>query len=273
MTQSKKTDLNGIKAPLRTQPRFQMGRTIVALVLREMSATYGRNPGGYIWAILQPVASIAILVIAFSIILRSPSLGTNFPLFYATAILPLRMFQELSQVTGTSMIYNFPLLGYPRVTYVESFLSRAFLCILTQIMVSSIIFTAIFIGYGIRPTIDFVPVLVAYGAMICLGLGIGLFNCYAIITFPLWKTVWAIITRPLVLISGMFYIYEELPVLAQDILWYNPLMHLTGLTRSGFYLTYRPDYIDLAYVFPCAAVPAFFGALLLYRFAKHILNR
>lgn len=250
-----------------------MTRTILALMLREMSATYGRNPGGYIWAIVQPVATIVILVVAFSIVLRSPSLGTSFPLFYATAVLPMRLFQELAQVTGFSMIFNYPLMGYPRVTYVESYLSRAILCILTQIMVSVIVLAGIYIVEGMRPSINFTPLLMSYAAAILLALSVGLFNCYAIIAFPVWKTIWNILTRPLLLISGLFYIYEELPPVAQDILWYNPLMHITGLTRSGFYTTYNPVYIDLTYVFVFASIPAFFGALLLYRFSKHILTK
>jgi capsular polysaccharide transport system permease protein len=273
MAQSKLSDLNAVKAPLRPQPRFSMGRVILALILREMSATYGRNPGGYIWAILQPVATIVILVLAFSFVLRSPSLGTSFPLFYATAVLPIRLFQELSQVTGFSMIFNFPLMGYPRVTYVESFLSRAILCILTQIMVSVIILFGISIIYGERITIDFRPVLIAYGTTIFLALGFGLFNCYAIIAFPVWKTIWNILTRPLMLISGLFYVYEDLPRIAQEILWYNPLVHITGLNRTGFYSTYSPEYITLSYVYILSIILMFFGALLLYRYSKHILSK
>jgi capsular polysaccharide transport system permease protein len=33
-------------------------RTIVALIMREMATSYGRSPGGYIWAIAEPVAGI-----------------------------------------------------------------------------------------------------------------------------------------------------------------------------------------------------------------------
>lgn len=273
MTQSKISDLEAVNAPLRPQPKFQMARIVLALMLREMSATYGRNPGGYLWAVVQPVATILILVVAFSFVFRAPSLGTSFPLFYATAVLPIRLFQELSQVTGFSMIFNFPLMGYPRVTYVESYISRAILSILTQIMVSVIILVGIYVIEGDRPYIDFTPVLLAYGAAVFLALGVGMFNCYAVIAFPVWKTIWNILTRPLMLISGLFYLYEDLPQIGKDILWYNPLVHITGYNRTGFYSTYSPEYISMTYVFVFGLIPMFFGALLLYRFSKHILTK
>lgn len=60
-------------APRRVKTReFPTFRTVMALVLREMSSRYGRSPGGYIWAVLEPVGTILILSIAFSFMLRSP---------------------------------------------------------------------------------------------------------------------------------------------------------------------------------------------------------
>ena len=46
---------------VRKRPRFQMGRTVVALMLREMATTYGRSAGGYAWAILDPVLGVTLL--------------------------------------------------------------------------------------------------------------------------------------------------------------------------------------------------------------------
>ena len=74
--------------------RFSTLRTVLALMLREMSTTYGRSPGGYLWAILEPAGGIAMMSVAFGLVLRSPSLGTNFPIFYATGYLPFMMYMR-----------------------------------------------------------------------------------------------------------------------------------------------------------------------------------
>ena len=49
---------------------FPTLRTVAALVLREMSTRYGRTPGGFLWALLQPLATVLILGFAFSLLAR-----------------------------------------------------------------------------------------------------------------------------------------------------------------------------------------------------------
>ena len=253
--------------------RFRGARAIIALILREMSTTYGRSPGGYLWAVLQPVAMIVMLTLAFSVLLRSPSLGTSFLLFYASGFLIMRMFQEVVSAVGWAIGFNQALLAYPRVTYVDTLVARGVLSLLTQIMVSAIVLVGIFIYDDVRVILDFAPILLAYGMAILLGFGIGIFNAYASFSFPVYKTVWGILTRPLMLVSGIFYIYEDLPEFAQTVLWYNPLIHLTGLARMGFYADYDPGYISLLYVALVACIPMFFGVLLLRRYSKDILYK
>lgn len=53
-------------------------RSVSALMLREMSTRYGRTPGGYIWAILEPLGMIIILGLAFALLVRVPAMGTSF---------------------------------------------------------------------------------------------------------------------------------------------------------------------------------------------------
>ncbi|WP_430450396.1 ABC transporter permease [Rhodophyticola sp.] len=61
---------------------------MAALILREMSVTYGRSPGGYIWAVLEPAAGIGLLVLVFSVAFEAPPMGSNFAMFYATGMIP-----------------------------------------------------------------------------------------------------------------------------------------------------------------------------------------
>jgi ABC-type polysaccharide/polyol phosphate export systems, permease component len=68
-------------ATLREQrTSFASFRAIMALILREIATTYGRSPGGYVWAVLEPAAGIALLTLIFSAGFRSPPLGTVFSL-------------------------------------------------------------------------------------------------------------------------------------------------------------------------------------------------
>ena len=59
--------------------KFKSARTIMALMLREMTTSYGRSPGGYVWAILEPVGAVAMITLVLSVGLRIriPSQGTS----------------------------------------------------------------------------------------------------------------------------------------------------------------------------------------------------
>ena len=130
--------------PLLKPPRFRTARTIVALMLREMGSTYGMSPGGYIWAVLQPVGMVIILSLAFSLVVRAPSLGTSFILFYATGYLPFNFYADLAAKTGATLRYARALLAYPAVTFMDALLARFFLHVITNAMVFSIVISGIF---------------------------------------------------------------------------------------------------------------------------------
>ena len=253
--------------------RFATVRTVLALMLREMSSRYGRTPGGYVWAVLEPLAAIIVLSVGFSLVLRSPSLGTSFLLFYATGYLPFDLYMSVSNQVARAINFSKPLLQYPAVTWLDAVLARFLLNSLTSILVAILLLGGILIATDARATLDMVPVVQAMALAMLLGLGVGTLNCALIGLFPIWEVAWSIITRPLFLASGIFYIYEDLPPLAQDILWYNPLIHILGLMRTGFFPTYTAAYVNEVYVLAVSLVLLALGQILLGRYHREILNR
>ena len=71
----------------------------------------------------------------------------------------------------------------------------------------------------------------------------------------------------------MFYLYEDMPQLAREVLWYNPLLHMLGESRSGFYPMYMADYVSNLYVLSVALVTLVMGLVLLGRYHREILIR
>lgn len=253
--------------------RFPMARTVAALMLREMSTRYGGSPGGYLWAFLEPLGMIIILSLAFSLLMTTPSLGTSFLLFKATGFLIFTQYMIVGHTVAHAMMFSKPLLFYPGVIWVDTLLARFLLNALVTMIVMAIILAGIMVYENIRSLLSWDMILLAVGTASLLGLGIGTLNCYLFQRFPVWGHVWGVLNRPLFLISGVIVIYEDLPQLAQDLLWYNPLLHITGLMRAGFYPMYRPDYVSLVYVMVWALIPLIFGLLLLFRHHKDLLNR
>lgn len=247
-------------------------RATMALVLREMTTRYGRSPGGYVWAILEPLGMILILALGFSLLLRAPSLGNSFILFYATGYLPYNMFMKLSNVTANALSFSRALLNYPAVSWLDAVGARVFLNVLTGILVSYILLAAIVLATDIRVVLSFGPMIESFALAALLGTGIGMVNCIVIGFFPVWQTIWGILTRPLFIASGVILIYEDLPQLAQDILWWNPLLHITGMMRMGFYSIYSPQYVSHEFVVLVSLILLVFGLLLMRRYHRVVLN-
>ena len=242
-------------------------------MLREMSTRYGRTPGGYIWAIAEPVGALIVMSFAFSLLLRTPSLGNSFILFYASGYLPFIIYANIAGQVQSAIMFSKPLLQYPAVSWVDAILARFALNLLTGIAVFCIVFTGVLQVTDTTVTLSLTPIVIAVAMAALLGLGIGTLNCLLVGLFPAWGNLWGIISRPMVLIAGVIFIYEDLPALAQDIIWYLPWIHITGLARTGVFPTYNPTYITLELVFVWALVSLFLGLLLLRRHYKDILNR
>lgn len=247
-------------------------RTITALVLREMVTTYGRSPGGYVWAVLEPVAGIALLTLIFSAGFRSPALGTSFPLFYATGMLPFLMFTDVSGKISLAILFSKPLLAYPAVTYMDAILARFVVNMLTQLLVSYVLLGGIMLFFDTQIVPDYPTIVLGFAMAAMLALGIGTLNCYLFVRVPLWQRAWSILMRPMFIISCIFFVFETIPQPYRDILWYNPLVHIVGLMRRGFYANYDATYVSVMYLAGLSMVCFLAGIVLLYRGHRVLVN-
>lgn len=256
----------------RRRRNFASTRAVAALMLREMATTYGRSPGGYFWAVAEPVAGVFVLTWAFSFIFMMPPLGTSFELFYATGMLPFTMFVTLSNRIGTALVFSKPLLTFPAVTYVDAIAARFLLNLLTELLVIFLVFLAILTFFETRALLDMGQIAQSLALAALFALGVGTANAYLFMRFPVWHVFWALINRPLFVISGVFFIYDKLPSLLKDWLWYNPLVHVVGMMRKGFYPTYDDHYVSPVFVIAVSLALMVFGFLMLSAHGKRLLQ-
>lgn len=264
------SDLRQNSSPMRN---FAALRTIAALMMREMTTRFSRTPGGIIWVVLQPLATIIVLGVAFSLIARTPALGTSFIFFKATGLLPFNDFKGISNTVGRSLSFSAALLVYPGVTWVDALLARLFVNALVNFLVTFVILGGIYLAQDLSLIVNWGEVLLSMLLATLFGFGVGVLNCYLFERVAIWSNVWSIMTAPLMIVSGVIMLYEGMPDFAQAYLWYNPVMHITGLMRAGFYSTYQPTYISVTYVVICSLVPMALGLLLLRRYHRELLSR
>lgn len=258
--------------PLQAQRKFATPRAIVALMLREMATTYGRSPGGYIWAVLEPAAGIALLTAIFSLGFRSPPIGSNFPIFYATGLVPFLAFLDVTNKTAASVTFSKPLLNYPSVTFFDAVAGRYLVNGITQLMVAFIILVGILVLFETRTVPDYPQIIIAFAMLAALSLGMGTMNCFLQTMFPVYQRIWSILTRPLLLLSCVFYMFDTIPSQFQTYLWFNPLVHVVGQMRKGFYPSYDATYVSATFVFLTSVVTLLIGLVFLLRYKRDLIN-
>jgi len=241
-------------------------------MVREMITRYGRSWGGYIWAIAEPVGMIALLSLAFSQFLKSPPLGSNFLIFYASGYLPFAFFMSINGMTSSAVASNRPLMTFPMVTPLDAVLARGALQFLTMIVVTVVILIGIGAFTGERITISLWEFMLACIAGSILGIGGGTLNVVIFAFVPAYKNIWAIITRPLFIVSGIFYTVESMPTAVQSILLLNPLVHVTGESHKAFFPVYDGDFVNIWYPIGLGVFMFLLGSALMIRHRSFVIE-
>jgi capsular polysaccharide transport system permease protein len=250
---------------------FPTLRAISALILREMATAHGRTRGGYLWAVVEPVAAVALLVLVFSVAFEQPPLGRSFALFYASGYLPFMIYSDLAQKIGVALRFSKPLLAYPAVTWWDALCARFVLNTLTHVVILVLVLGAIFLAEPRAPRPDIPQVLNGVGLAAALGFGLGALNAYLFEAMPAWERIWAIANRPLFILSGVLFLPDAVPAPYHDWLLYNPLVHVIGALRMGIYPSYDAAWVDAGFVLQVAAMALIPALVLLRTYARDLL--
>ncbi len=240
-------------------------RVLRSLVKREVITRFARTSGGYFWAIVEPVAVISLLAAVFSLLVRTPPLGDSFILFFATGWLAFSFYRGVSDFGSASIGSNKALLNFPSVSPYDTVIARVYLEAVTLALSAIITFALIFVFLDIAPSMRFGYIFAGAGLAVAFGLGVALANAVLFIYYPSYQRIFAILNRPLFIISGVLFIPEALPAGAREWVLWNPLTHIISLFRKGFYPEYDAPYVDLVYVGAVTLLVLTIGLNLIHR--------
>lgn len=234
-------------------------RIIAALILRETRATFGTSRFGYLWAIITPAGGVAVLVIIFSAISRQPPFGESFALFFATGLFTLEMFRKLGDSLMTVFEANKALLTYPPIREPDVLFARAALIGVTYALIMGIFFSGLIAaglaGFPAHPA----ELMTAFFVTFLLGFGFGATNSIIASLWDSWRHVVKIITRPLFIISAVFYVPSYMPPQIVAVLKWNPVLHAIEWMRNGYYPNYDSRVLDKSYILSIAVILIFIG--------------
>jgi capsular polysaccharide transport system permease protein len=224
-------------------------RVIGALILRETRTRFGASRVGYVWALLEPIVHIAVLSIVYMAFLRRTPIGTSLSLFFITGIIPYFLYDKTAQRLSGAINANRALLHLALVKNLDVILARALLELATILIVLGLLLTTLY-ALDQMVNVFLQPLIIAQSILLLwlLGLGIGSINAVLNSLIKSWDTVFKMVTRPLYLLSGVFFMIERVPPPFGTYLRYNPLVHGIELFRSGFFPGYGRYTIDVTYL-------------------------
>lgn len=260
-----------IKSTLHAETEITLGplqlitaqrQVLVAVMLRDIKTRFFGNELGFLIAIGWPLSHVLILLLINTGMGRVAPYGDSAALWFATGVVPFMVFSYMSRFIMLGIVWNRPLLIFPRVKITDILIARAVVEILSAGLVI-IILAIIFWAYGI----NFIPInpiqaCFALGASMLLGLGVGVVNAIIAAAFPVWITGYALINIGLWIISGVFFVAHALPEVLRYPLSFNPVVHAVEWMRSAYYEGYGDSYLDKGYLIGYGAICLCFGLLL-----------
>lgn len=223
-------------------------RMIGALILREARTRFGRSRLGYIWAIIEPASHVAIMSFVYWAINRQAPVGPSVIMFFATGVLAYFLFHKVALHLGSSVRGSQKVLRLPFAEATDMVVARAILEGLTWVIVAGIVLSAM-VAFGlaewpVEPEVSALAALVTFG----LGLGIGMINATAMTLWASWIRIYATLTRPLYIFSGIFFSIDQVPSSLQYWLSWNPVLHAVQWFRLGFRADYATAVLDTGYL-------------------------
>lgn len=269
-------DLAGSRPiPRPQEPRarhFRTLRVVTALILRETGSRDTRNSLGFLWNLIDPVISIAMLSLLFGMISRTPRLGSNFPLFYVSGVVPFHLYQSISGRVSTSLRFSRNLLGFPSVTVIDIILARFILNAMTNVCVFIIMIVLIDEYYGLQLKPYMGAMLQSLSMAMALGLGIGTLNAILFLASSTYESLWSIVMRPLLLLSGVMFLIEDMPEPIFNVLKWNPVAQVIAEMRHAFYATYDISWVMPGFVYLISGLCFTLGLIGLHRYVFDALD-
>ena len=232
---------------------LQSLRVIKAMILREAITRFGSSRLGYLLAFIEPTLYFVGFIILRTLILDRVPFGESGIMFLISGFITVRIFISVSRNVMFAIVANQTLMTFPSVTPLSAVFARAAVEIFTMSTILVVFYS--FITWDDASTRVHDPVGMTWAALALFGLsaGVGCLNAVLVTLMPSYKLIYTLISLPVLIMSGVFYVPALLPIEAQQIIIWNPVLHCVEWFRAAIYMDYIAT-LDRSY-------PTYFGLI------------
>lgn len=242
-----------------------MGRVIHAVIIREARTRYGSSQLGYLWALIDPVIFLIILIAIFSAMGRSSPIDVPLPVFFLSGIVPFFYWRGCFSRGATAVSANLGLISYPQVMPTDIVIARTVLEGATSLVVFVLIATVFNLTLGIPFSLYFddpLQLMLALGSLLYFSLGTAFLSSGIGRVLPVWTNIQGYISRPLLILSGVFFTLEQLPSTIRQYMAYNPVAHVIEWLRTAMFSSFDSNSYSVLFILVCGTVFFLIGLII-----------
>ena len=230
-------------------PALTIQRAVVfALFVRELKTRFGTYRLGYFWALLEPLAHIAVILTIFGIRSKRIIPGIDFPVFLITGLVPFFMFRNIVLRLMNAVDANKGLFNYKQVKPLDALIARLILEGVIYLFVFVLFISAAgLLGYDISIP-DPLGLMAIFAMVYLFSFGLGIIACIMFTLYTESKKFIPILIHPLYIISAVLFPMNAIPQQYQKWFLWNPLVHAMELLRTSFFASFRTETGDIFYL-------------------------
>lgn len=243
---------------------------ISQLVNQYVTLRYRRTVLGFLWTLVNPLLTMTITSIVFSMMMRIPI--QSFVIFLFAGLIPWTLFSNCILQGGGAIIENEALIKkiyIPKQVFVVSRAASLFIDALLSFFVLSLI--AIAIGAKITSALFFVPI--AFILVLVFSLGLSLAMAVLTVFYRDAQYVIGIVLQAGYYLSPIIYPLSIVPEKYHVFFQWNPMYYFIELFRFPIYLGIMPS-MDIIYTAGIlSAVCLTFGVWVFRKFDSSLIFR
>lgn len=245
------------------------GRTIRALLVRDLMMRYGRDNIGFVWVILEPMI-LTVGVMMIWTLMGARKEGITVVELVLTGYMPLTLWRHLTGPVVNMLHGNAPMLFHRRISLIDLVVARQFL----EIVGTS---AALLVVYSVLNTVGLVSgvdrfdlFLLGWFMMAWIGASFGAILAVVTERYEVAERFVQPLQYLNIPISGAFFLVDWLPSWGQYLISFHPLVHCYEVFRAGYFGDTIVTHYSLPYFSACAFFLTFIALVSLHRIRSHV---
>ena len=249
---------------------FDSKLVISQLVSQYVTLRYRRTALGFFWTLVNPLLTMTITSIVFSMMMRMPL--QSFAVFLFTGLIPWTLFSSCILQGGGAILENEALIKkiyIPRQVFVVSRTLSLLIDALLSFLVLLII--AIAIGAHFSSALLFIPV--AFLLLFLFSVGLGLVMSVVSVYYRDAPYVVGIVLQAAYYLTPIIYPLSIVPERFRWVFSLNPMFYFIELFRAPIYAGLMPSADAICLASGLAALSIFIGIFVFRRFDSSLIFR